>query len=101
MNAYEHRCSGCQVCPACERTAWCEGDRILSIPCEHKGYCGDCNLTECGPCRVAEGLERAFAYRDPFRVEGVEDPDPWGTNPAEPHKPYNAAYHQAYRREQA
>jgi len=52
MSVYDHRCSDCQVCPECGRTAWCENDRILIVPCEHKGLCGDCNLEGCQDCRL-------------------------------------------------
>lgn len=47
-----HLCPDCQRCPACGRSAWCEGDRILVVPCEHHGYCGDCNLENCTDCRA-------------------------------------------------
>lgn len=52
-----HFCPDCQVCPACGRSAWCEGDRILRVPCEHRGYCGDCNLAECFECRQEAEME--------------------------------------------
>jgi hypothetical protein len=45
------------MCPSCGRSAWCEGDRILVIPCEHHGYCGDCNLENCQDCRLAAERE--------------------------------------------
>lgn len=47
-----HRCPDCQCCPSCGRSAWCEGDRILVIPCEHHGYCGECNVENCADCRL-------------------------------------------------
>ena len=47
-----HLCPDCQVCPACGASAWCEGDRILVVPCEHHGYCGECNVEHCIDCRL-------------------------------------------------
>jgi hypothetical protein len=52
VSVFDHRCADCQLCPACGKSAWCEGDRILSIPCEHHGYCSDCNLEQCIDCRL-------------------------------------------------
>ena len=52
MSVYDHRCGDCQFCPACGKSAWCENDYILSIPCEHHGYCGDCNVENCLDCRL-------------------------------------------------
>lgn len=53
-----HLCPDCQVCPECGRSAWCEGDRILVIPCSHHGYCGDCR-DACPEC--IEEIEREMA----------------------------------------
>lgn len=61
-----HRCPDCQRCPSCGNSAWCEGDRILVVPCEHHGYCGDCNLENCQDCRlVAEREMYASGDYDP------------------------------------
>jgi hypothetical protein len=71
MSVYDHRCSDCQVCPECGRSAWCEGDRILVVPCEHHGYCGDCNLANCIDCRLEAEREMYISgeydpHADPF-----------------------------------
>lgn len=78
MSVFDHRCAGCQVCPACGGTAWCEGDRILAIPCEHHGYCGNCNVENCVDCRLE-------AEREMYR-SGDYDPrsDPFYDHTAPP-----------------
>ena len=90
MNAYDHRCAGCQVCPECEGIAWCEGDRILVIPCEHHGYCGSCNLANCGDCRLDAEREMYATgdydpHADPFyRPEAKAADDAyWASGPRE------------------
>lgn len=83
MSVYDHRCADCQFCPACGRSAWCEGDRILVIPCEHHGFCGDCALSECADCQAEAEADIAATLRvafdrfdgDPFRRPG-DDSDP-------------------------
>lgn len=78
MSVYDHRCGDCQICPACGKGAWCEGDRILVVPCEHHGYCGDCNIENCIDCRLEAELEmhRTGEYdphADPFYTGEVQD----------------------------
>lgn len=85
-----HLCPDCSICPACGRSAWCEGDRILAIPCAHHGFCGEDNLTECTDCQadaeaeltaddITTALDRALAAfdGDPFKRPS-DNTDPWG-----------------------
>ena len=87
MSVYDHRCGDCQVCPSCGKSAWCESDRILVVPCEHHGYCGDCNLTECPECRFREMTESGeySADADPFYNPAGEAADAayWASAPRE------------------
>ena len=83
MSVYDHKCADCQTCPSCGRSAWCENDRIIVVPCEHHGYCGDCNVENCVDCRLE-------AEREMYD-SGVYDPraDPFYDHKAEV-KPYPA-----------
>ena len=83
MSVYDHRCGDCSICPACGKSAWCEGDRILVVPCEHHGYCGSCNLDNCAECRIEVGLERAIAAAGAAHDRPGDDSDPWGPLAAE------------------
>lgn len=78
MSVFDHLCGDCQRCPSCGRSAWCENDRILTIPCEHHGYCGDCNVENCLDCRLD-------AEREMYRT-GEYDPrsDPFVNHLAPP-----------------
>lgn len=85
-----HRCADCQICPECGRSAWCEGDRILAVPCEHHGYCGDCNIENCLDCRLEAEMEmyRSGEYdarSDPFCNPKAEASDAayWASRPRE------------------
>jgi hypothetical protein len=90
MSVYDHKCADCQVCPSCGRSAWCESDRILVVPCEHHGYCGDCNLGNCQDCRLEAEQEmyRSGDYdphADPFYNPDAEATDLayWNSRPRE------------------
>ena len=102
MSVYDHRCADCQVCPNCGRSAWCEGDRILVIPCEHHGFCGDCCLTECEGCKAEAEMDIDKALANAAATVSALLPVPTDDDPLAPRQVphnYDAAYHEQVRKD--